>query len=359
MDRDLISQLDAEPGDIVLAGAARLAADHHRDVADLVAHVAAIDARRLFAPAHTGLFGYCCRALRLSEGAAGNMVDTARAARRFPLILDLLRDGSINPTTVRVLSSSLSTDHHERLLRESIGRTKLEVQVIAARERPAPDVPTSLRRVSRVVERPASPDPGLFGGVSSSAGPAPVATDAAARPSPPTARPTVVPLAPARYSYKLTIDERMRQLLLEAKELAGHSVAAGDDLTVITSALELYVEKQLRHRFGLGRRKRRARQVKRGSRHISAAVAREVYARDGGACAFVGPDGVRCGSRHRLQLHHVKPWAVGGEATVANISLRCAAHNRYEADVYFARPDHLPTAGCDSSVHLERGSASP
>jgi hypothetical protein len=358
MDHDLISQLDAEPGDVVLAGAARLAAGHHRDVADLVAHVAAIDARRLFAPAHTGLFGYCCRALRLSEGAAGNMVDTARAARRFPLILTLLRDGSINPTAVRVLSSSLSSDNHERLLRESIGKTKLEVQVIAARERPAPDVPTTLRRLPVAVDRPTSTSPDLFGGGSPKPDAAPVAADP--RPTPPIVRPTVVPLAPARYSYKLTIDERMRQLLLQAKELAGHSVAAGDDLTVITSALELYVARQLRRRFGLARRKRRAGPVKRGSRHTPAAVAREVYARDGGACAFVGPDGVRCGSRHRLQLHHLKPWAAGGEATVENISLRCASHNRYEADVYFERPDHLPTGrGGDSSERLERGSASP
>jgi len=31
----------------------------------------------------------------------------------------------------------------------------------------------------------------------------------------------------------------------------------------------------------------------------------------------------------------VVPFAEGGEATVANLQLRCRAHNQYEADVYF------------------------
>ena len=34
--------------------------------------------------------------------------------------------------------------------------------------------------------------------------------------------------------------------------------------------------------------------------------------------------------------HHVVPYAVGGEATIANIQLRCRAHNGYEADLFFA-----------------------
>jgi hypothetical protein len=340
MEHNLIDVLDAQPGGVVLAGAERLAAGHHRNVADLVAHVAVVDSRALFAPHFSSLFRYCLGALRLSEGATANLIETARAARRFPLILVLLRDGSINPTTVRVLASSLSAENHAEILREAAGRTKLEVQAIAARLRPAPDIPASLRRVADAPPLPPPPAPSLFDSPPKVVGPPPACPPSPA-PPPPT-RAAVAPLSPARYSYKLTIDEDMRRLLLQARELVSHAVPAGDDLTVLKRALDLFVRQQLKRRFGLASRPRRTRKVKKGSRRIPIHVARAVYERDGGCCAWIGPDGVRCGERRFLQLHHAKPWAVGGDATIENIFLRCAAHNRHEARLYFDRPDVLP-----------------
>src|SRR6185436_16861463 len=69
--------------------------------------------------------------------------------------------------------------------------------------------------------------------------------------------------------------------------------------------------------------------------HIAAAVKREVWVRDRGCCTFVGASGRRCSARGALEFHHRHPYAAGGEATVENIALRCAAHNRYEADVFY------------------------
>lgn len=46
-----------------------------------------------------------------------------------------------------------------------------------------------------------------------------------------------------------------------------------------------------------------------------------------------------------LDFHHVEPYAVGGGATVANIQLRCRAHNAYEARLFFgdlARESRTP-----------------
>jgi hypothetical protein len=159
----------------------------------------------------------------------------------------------------------------------------------------------------------------------------------------------VVPLSPARYSYKLTIDEDLRRLLLQARELTSHATGGGEDLEVLKRALDLLVRQQLKRRFGLAARpaRRNKKAVKKGSRRIPVRIARAVYERDGGGCAWVGPDGIRCGERHLLQLHHLKPWAVGGEATVENLSLRCASHNRHEARLYFARPDLPP---CDATL---------
>ena len=69
--------------------------------------------------------------------------------------------------------------------------------------------------------------------------------------------------------------------------------------------------------------------------YIPASIRREVWARDGGTCAFVSHDGRRCGSTYRLDFHHLRPFARGGPSTVENLSLRCRAHNLYEADLEF------------------------
>jgi hypothetical protein len=51
------------------------------------------------------MFTYCTQALHLSEHAAYNRIEDARTVRRFPVILDLLVDGSITLTTVCLLAA--------------------------------------------------------------------------------------------------------------------------------------------------------------------------------------------------------------------------------------------------------------
>jgi 5-methylcytosine-specific restriction endonuclease McrA len=63
-------------------------------------------------------------------------------------------------------------------------------------------------------------------------------------------------------------------------------------------------------------------------------VRRAVWARDGGRCKFEGAAG-RCSETGRLEFHHVVPYAEGGATSVENLALRCAAHNRYEAEEWF------------------------
>ena len=48
-------------------------------------------------------------------------------------------------------------------------------------------------------------------------------------------------------------------------------------------------------------------------------------------------DGHRCEARTHLQFDHIVPVAHGGESTVANVRLRCRAHNQYAAEQEFGR----------------------
>ena len=73
---------------------------------------------------------------------------------------------------------------------------------------------------------------------------------------------------------------------------------------------------------------------------VPAAVRREVWERDGGRCTFTGPGGRRCGSRWKLELDHVVPFARGGDFTTGNLTLRCREHNLFHAQACFGR-EHM------------------
>jgi hypothetical protein len=68
------------------------------------------------------------------------------------------------------------------------------------------------------------------------------------------------------------------------------------------------------------------------SRYIPAEVKREVWTRDQGRCVYVSSETGRvCGSTHRLQVDHRKPFSHGGPSTLENLRILCHAHNQSEA----------------------------
>jgi 5-methylcytosine-specific restriction endonuclease McrA len=73
------------------------------------------------------------------------------------------------------------------------------------------------------------------------------------------------------------------------------------------------------------------------SRYVPRKVLREVFARDGGQCTFISPEGRRCSSREFLEVHHHEPFARGGKATVDNLRLSCRAHNQFLAELDYGR----------------------
>jgi len=76
----------------------KLLAQREREAtAALIAHLAVLDERRLYLDEGcSSMFTYCVQVLHLSEYAAYSRIEAARAARRYPIILDLLGDGSVN-----------------------------------------------------------------------------------------------------------------------------------------------------------------------------------------------------------------------------------------------------------------------
>jgi hypothetical protein len=101
----------------LVAEVKRLAATERRATAALIRALMELDARRLYlGEGYSSLFVYCTQALHLAEGAAYNRIETARTARRFPMVLEGLEDGSLTLTSVRLLAPHLTVENHASVL---------------------------------------------------------------------------------------------------------------------------------------------------------------------------------------------------------------------------------------------------
>src|SRR5438477_5955878 len=69
--------------------------------ANLLAHIAEVDARRLYVPVgFSSMHAYCVQELGLSEDAAAKRIQAARVARRFPVFLTAVAEGRLHLTAV-------------------------------------------------------------------------------------------------------------------------------------------------------------------------------------------------------------------------------------------------------------------
>jgi hypothetical protein len=315
----------------------RLARTEREATVALIVHLAEFDSRRLYAGlGFQSTWAYCMEVLRLSEDATCNRIETARMARKYPVVLDMLDTGTLSPTTARLLAKRLTDENVEVLLAEASGKSKRQVEEILARHFPESDVRASVRKVSGSGPAPAlvlaesesrmdNGSPSAFS--SGPTAPAPVVSSAP--------RPIVRPLAPERYEIRFTASAETREKLRLAQDLLGHAVPTGDLAQVFDRALNVLVEELVKRKFAATERPRRSRGQSDDSRNIPAEVKRKAFVRDGGCCAFVSPDGRRCGSKRFLEFHHLEPYGVGGKPTVDNIQLRCGVHNRYEAELFY------------------------
>jgi hypothetical protein len=150
-------------------------------------------------------------------------------------------------------------------------------------------------------------------------------------------RAAVTPLWPDRYKLQLTIGGDTLEKLRLAKDMLGHALPSGDDAAVLDRALTALLVDLARKKFADTPKPRPSRATNPRARAIPAAVKRAVWVRDLGRCAFIGTAGHRCNERRFVEFHHVDPHALGGEATVDNIALRCRRHNDYEGRLYFGK----------------------
>jgi hypothetical protein len=314
---------------------------------DFLVHLAEFDRRKLYLDlGYSSLFVYCTEQLHLAKASAFRRTTAARLLRQFPPIAEHLRSGRLCLRTVCLLKDVLTADKHVELLERASGRTEEEVQVLVATLRPQPALADSIRKLPapRLSAAMAPPELGC-----EAEGPPAVDTGSRREPAPtppPQASPRkpdqLKPLSAELHVVRLTVGSEFIQQLEQVKQALSHKVPDGRLEPVLQECFRITLETCAHRRRGSDPPRGAGAQLPRlqansakartpSSRYIPAAVRREVWQRDGGCCSFVGANGKRCGSRHRLEFHHIVPFATGGPSTVDNVSIRCKVHNLHQA----------------------------
>ncbi len=224
---------------VLLRDLATLVARDCTTTAEMLAHLAEVEERRLYLPAaHPSMHSYCVHVLGLSEDAAFKRIRAARAAREFPAIFTAVANGRLHLSTVLLLKPHQTPDTVDDLLIAAARKTRSEVEQLLAQRFPGPELPTRIEPLSASIppslltESPAAGSP-------EQQAPGPVEVP----------RPRVTPLAPERFSLQLTMGKETHDKLRYAQALLSHQLPSGDVVEVFERALDALIVKLEKTKF--------------------------------------------------------------------------------------------------------------
>lgn len=337
-------------------------------------HLGEIEERRLHLEWGFGsMWEYCERELKLTDAVRYQRITLSRLLRNKPYVRQYIVTGQLGACAACALMDVVEAKDFDEVLQKALGMSKRQLQDFLATRRPG-KVPTRdvIRRVAAgtaivppiaISVTPTAPSPAVASplpaavvtarnasvttvvpqspaaqATSSTAAPAPLPTDAkTATLSQPQADAS---LKAKTHRVSFLATEETAAKLARAKELADG--AELDD--VVAKALDLYLAKhdpreRAARREARAERKSPAHQpngasalipakAHREPRRPSAALRDAVRLADGERCAYVAPDGTRCGATRHLQNDHVRPFALGGSSSdPANQRTLCRSHN--------------------------------
>ncbi|GMV39932.1 MAG: hypothetical protein AMXMBFR64_16480 [Myxococcales bacterium] len=283
-----MDELSRQDGVELLASLSRVVRDSRALTAELLAHLAVADARRLhLQEACASLHEYCVRRLGLDEETAWRYVGVARLVVRFPVLLELLAVGDLHVSGVRLLAPWLKDERADEgalddLIRAACGKTRKEISHMLADRFPQRSIPTLVTPlgsdgdVGRASAGDANGDSqrsGTGGDQDCAGGRGEPSPPRGAAPPLPTLQgegetgaeldrggpqPGVSPLGARRYRVQFTASEALVAKLEEAQTLLSHTVAKGDLPALIGLALEVLCQQTLKKCFGVGSRRKGA-----------------------------------------------------------------------------------------------------
>lgn len=235
---------------------------------------------------YSSTFDYCIRRLKLSEDEAYRRIQAARAPISRPALLSAMADGRLSLTSISRIAPHVRRTDAPEIIARAEGKSTREIDALLAPLRPEPAKRDRIRTIA----------------VSTEDG----------------------PFAVPRVEFSFRGPPALRDGIERAKELLSNKLPFGDISDVLLEIVRDYLERYEPQ----GSLKLSV--PARGGSSIPTSIRRTVWARDGGRCSFVGPEGIRCPSRRFLELDHRTPRALGGADSLENLRLLCRPHNDVE-----------------------------
>ncbi|MCC6664493.1 MAG: hypothetical protein IT375_12145 [Polyangiaceae bacterium] len=233
-----------------------------RAIAEVIAHLAEVERRRLYlAEGCSSMYTFCIERLGYSENEAHTRLQVARLCSQFHAALEALESGAIHLTGLALLCSKVTEANAHELLEEARGKTRREIEALLARRFPRPDVLPSVTPLQPTLLEQSNPGPGA-------------SSEQAAQATGSTVpRSRVEPLSAASFRVEFTASAELRQKLELAQNLLSHAVPTGDLASLVERALDELLAAELKRRMGAGQPRAR-RSLREGSRHVPVEIDR-------------------------------------------------------------------------------------
>ena len=333
----------------------------------VLSHLNEIEGRKLhFDLGYRSMLHFCVEALGYARSSAGRRIMAARCVKRFPEVLGMLAANEANVVTIACVAGILTPENKDEILGRIRGKTQEEVEAVVVSYRPCEARRDRVREV--LMPRPVATAvlPAMtMQAVATKPAQAPAGEQAQHANTLPargqshceteckdsrgeTTGESAQPEFERRVILDFTVSKEFMAKLGRFRSLMWHRLPAN---ATMEQVFGLMMDQVLEQKDPAARRARRQereksnknapngaaplerpQQSKSNPRHIPARVRDEVFVRDKGRCSFVGRTGRKCQSTTGLQVDHIVPVAHGGKATLSNLRLLCAWHNRLEAE---------------------------
>ena len=333
-----MNNVSAVTDEALVASLKTLVARERVVVADIIEHLAEVARRKLYiTSACTSLFAYCHEVLGYNEDIARPYVTVVYVVLEHPMVLDMLRAGTLNVSGVRLLAPALEGPGAEAKLEAAAGKTRNELERLLVSWKPKELVPSEVKELvfDNKQER-------LAWATNERA----VETATLDVPPPPRA-PMPKPLTARHYEVRCTLEEEAHADLMRLRDLTRHIVPDGDVAKVIAYALKVARKAVEKRKLGRSDKPKQlpidATKTERApdpGRAPSAQTRREVSERDHDQCTYVSAEGKRCSATAWIEFDHKIQVAAGGDTRTNNLRLYCRVHNA--ARNYPTRPGAHP-----------------
>ena len=134
--------------DQLLAALSAIVGKGNQVTADLLAHLAEVDERHLYAElGFPSLWAYCVESLGLCESSAGRRIAAARVCRQFSEAFALVASGALHISALCLLKPHVNRENATELFELCRGQSARRVEELLAARFPRPDVRDSIRRL--------------------------------------------------------------------------------------------------------------------------------------------------------------------------------------------------------------------